>query len=133
MAKRKRLTTKRIIAGGLRDFFAENEIAASYIEVASPWQNGFAESFHARVRAEFVNLEWFYSYTEARVMAQQWQWKWNNLRPHGSLNYETPAAFAKQARDKAKEDRPKSASPRGGRTQRQPIPNHQETRITNGT
>jgi putative transposase len=82
------------IATGLRQWLAQAGIGTAYIEPGSPWQNGFAESFHARVRDEFLNLEWFRSYTEAAVMANEWRWKWNHRRLHSSLGYLTPAAFA---------------------------------------
>ena len=32
-----------------------------YIEPGSPWENGYAESFHSRLRDEFLALEVFES------------------------------------------------------------------------
>lgn len=98
------------IAKGLQEWLAKKGVGTAYIEPGSPWQNGFAESFHARVRDEFLNLEYFRCLTEARVLAGDWQWKWNNRRLHGSLGYLTPKAFAESLK-------PEKSSPRGGRMQ----------------
>jgi putative transposase len=38
---------------------------ASYIERGSPWENGFIESFNARLRDELLDGEIFYSLAEA--------------------------------------------------------------------
>ena len=65
-----------------------------YIEPGSPWQNGYAESFHARLRDELLGTEVFTSVSEAKVMALQWRLEYNHRRPHSSLKYQTPAAFA---------------------------------------
>ncbi len=40
-----------LTAHALRDWCAGALIQASYIEPGAPWQNPFAESFNARVRA----------------------------------------------------------------------------------
>ena len=112
------------IAKGLREWLGKVGVGTAYIEPGSPWQNGFAESFHARVRDEFMNLEYFRCLTEARVMADEWKWKWNNRRLHGSLGYLTPTEFAQSLSEE-------KSSPRGGRMQTE-TPNR-ETLITTGT
>ena len=40
------------IAREVPHWLAENQIKTIYIELASPWQNGFVESFHGRFRDE---------------------------------------------------------------------------------
>lgn len=82
------------IARGLREFCETENVETLYIEPGSPWENGFAESFHARARDEFISLELFRSILEAKVMADDWRWKWNRRRLHGSLGYLTPAQFS---------------------------------------
>ena len=37
-----------------------------YITPASPWENGFIESFHSRFRDECLNREQLWTLTEAR-------------------------------------------------------------------
>ena len=65
-----------------------------YIEPGSPWENGFAESFFSRLRDELLNCEEFANLAEARWFAQRRQEEHNDERPHSSLNYQTPSAFA---------------------------------------
>lgn len=38
----------KLIAHALRAWLATEQIKTIYIEPASPWQNGFVESFHGR-------------------------------------------------------------------------------------
>lgn len=103
------------VAKGLREWLADRGVGTAYIEPGSPWQNGFAESFHSRVRAELLNLELFRTLTEARYVAEEWRRKWNERRPHGSLNYRTPLEFAADWKAKLDSRHPKSPSPPGGR------------------
>jgi transposase InsO family protein len=65
-----------------------------YIEPASPWQNGYAESFFSRLRDELLNVEEFMNLAEARWFAVRRLKEHNEERPHSSLGYRTPAQFA---------------------------------------
>ena len=65
-----------------------------YVEPGSPWENGFAESFFSRLRDELLNCEEFTDLAEARWFADRRKDEHNNDRPHSSLNYQTPSAFA---------------------------------------
>ncbi|MFB9990967.1 transposase [Deinococcus oregonensis] len=59
-----------------------------------PWQNGFAESFHSRLREECLTQEVFSSAQHARVLIEGWRAFYNAHRPHSSLSYQTPGEFA---------------------------------------
>lgn len=118
------------IARGLREWLSMKGVGPAYIEPGAPWENGFAESFHSRVRAEFINLELFRTYTEARVVGEQWRWKWNTRRLHGSLGYQTPEDFA--AQHKADNVCRIFPSPRGEGSQA-PAGENRETLIAAGT
>ena len=63
----------------------------AYIEPGSPWENGYVESFNARLRDELLNGEIFYSLKEAQVVIEQWRRHYNTIRPHSSLGYRPPA------------------------------------------
>lgn len=65
-----------------------------YIAPGSPWENGYAESFHSRLRDELLNAEVFADVREARALAAAWRHEYNHHRPHSSLGYVPPAAFA---------------------------------------
>jgi putative transposase len=67
---------------------------ALYVAPASPWQNGYAESFHSKLRDEFLDREEFESEPQARAQGALWKEEYNTERPHSSLGYKTPAEFA---------------------------------------
>jgi putative transposase len=73
-------------AGGQRAFIAPGK----------PWQNGTNESFNGKFRDECLNMEWFRNRAEARVHIEQWRREYNEVRPHSSIAYLTPAAFVRQ-------------------------------------
>jgi putative transposase len=61
---------------------------------ASPWENGFIESFHSRLRDEFLNREEFETVADAQSQANWWRHEYNTIRPHSSLGYQTPKEFS---------------------------------------
>jgi len=83
-----------MIAGAIRDWCRLSGTGTLYIEPGSPWENPFVESFNARLRDELFNREIFSSVFEARVLYDDWCQVYNNFRPHSSIGYLAPAAFA---------------------------------------
>lgn len=69
-------------------------IGPAFIEPGKPWQNGFLESFHDKLRSECLNREWFLNVREARVVIERWRQFYNTERPHSSLGYKPPALVA---------------------------------------
>src|SRR3546814_15184291 len=65
-----------------------------YIAPGKPMQNGYCESFNGRMRDELLNEMLFLSLHHARVEIAARVRGYNQERPHSSLGYETPAAFA---------------------------------------
>ena len=63
----------------------------AYIAPGSPWENGFIESFNARLRDELLDGEIIYSLVEAKIVIESWRRHYNTVRPHGSLGYKPPA------------------------------------------
>jgi putative transposase len=82
------------IAQALRRWLEWTEAKTLYIAPGAPWENGYAESFHSRLRDELLNVEEFTNVAEARVIAERWQLEYNHRRPHSALGYRTPAEFA---------------------------------------
>jgi putative transposase len=76
---------------------------------ASPWENGFIESFHSRLRDEFLNGEEFESVSDARSKAAWWRREYNRVRPHSSLGYMTPKEFSDEC-DRGLHGQPPSKS-----------------------
>ena len=54
------------------------------------------ESFNGKFRDQHLSLQWFRNRTEAKVSIEQWRRHYNEVRPHSSLGYLTPAAFKKK-------------------------------------
>ena len=79
------------IAKAVQDWIAAVGAKTAYITPGSPWENGFIESFNARLRDELLDGEIFYSLKEARVVIESWRRHYNTERPHGSLGYKPPA------------------------------------------
>lgn len=82
------------IARAIRRWLDQVGVKALYIEPGSPWENGYAESFHSRLRDEFLAVEVFESLPTARRLTTLWKEDYNHHRPHSSLGYRTPAEFA---------------------------------------
>jgi putative transposase len=64
------------------------------IEPGKPIQNAFVESFNSRLREEGLNEQLFVSLDDARRKIEKWREQYNRERPHSSLGYLTPQAFA---------------------------------------
>jgi transposase InsO family protein len=63
----------------------------AYITPGSPWENGFIESFNARLRDELLDGEIFYTLREAQIIIESWRRHYNTVRPHASIGYRAPA------------------------------------------
>jgi putative transposase len=82
------------IARTLAVFLATAGTGSHFIKPGSPWQNGFIESFNSRLRAECLDVEAFYNLADAKVKLAEYRRYYNEERPHSSLDYAAPAAFA---------------------------------------
>ena len=66
-------------------------VNTAYIEPGSPWENGYIESFNARLRDELLNGEIFETLLEAKVLIERWRIHYNTVRPHSALGGRPPA------------------------------------------
>ena len=66
------------VAKAVRDWIGAVGAKTAYIERSGPWENGFIESFSARLRDELLVIE-------------SWRRHYNAERPDGSLGYKPPA------------------------------------------
>jgi len=71
-------------------------VGAESIPVAAgiPWENGYIESFHSRLRDEFRERVEFETVADAREKAAWYRREYNTIRPHSSLKYATPKEFS---------------------------------------
>lgn len=82
------------VARAVLEWAAGLGIALVPIDPGKPWQNGVNESFNGKFRDECLSLEWFRARPEAKAIIEAWREHYNNVRPHSSLGYLTPAEFA---------------------------------------
>lgn len=68
-------------------------IETALIDPGKPWQNGADESFNGKLRDEYLTIQWFRNRVDAKVGIEQWRRHYNDVRPHSSLGYLTPAEF----------------------------------------
>ena len=79
------------VATAVREWITAVGAKTASIAPGSPWENGFIESFNARLRDELLDGEVFYSVREAQVVIESWRRHYNAVRPHASLGYRAPA------------------------------------------
>jgi len=105
------------VAAAIRDWCRFMGTGTAYIEPGSPWENPFVESFNGKLRDELFAREVFDSVMEARILFDDWADVYNRYRPHSSLGYATPAAFAaswsSRASDPDQLPSPTAATPGG--------------------
>ena len=80
-----------VVAKAVRDWIAAVGAKTGFIEPGSPWENGYCESFNAKLRDELLNGEIFYSLAEAKTVTESWRRHYNTRRPYSSLGYKPPA------------------------------------------
>lgn len=68
-------------------------IDTALIDPGKPWQNGTNESLNGTFRDQCLSLEWFRHRADAKVGIEAGRRHDNEVRPHSSLGYLTPAAF----------------------------------------
>ncbi len=78
----------------VRGWLANIGVGPLFIEPGSPWENGYNESFNAKLRDELLDREIFYTLKEAKAMIERWRHEYNTVRPHSSLGYRPPAPEA---------------------------------------
>ncbi len=78
----------------MREWIAAVGARTAFIEPGIPWENGYRESSHSRLRDELLNGAAFYGLGEAKIVIESWRQHYNTLRPHSSLGYKPPAPNA---------------------------------------
>ena len=88
---------KKLLAAILH-WLGDAGIDTALIDPGKPWQNATDESFNGKLRDECLSLQWFRNRMDAKVGIEQWRRHYNEVRPHSSLGYLTPAEFKAQQR-----------------------------------
>ncbi len=82
------------IAKEIQRWLDRAAVGTLYVHKASPWENGYVESFNGKLRDELLNRELFLSLAEARYVLDEWRADYNHRRPHSGIGWKTPAAYA---------------------------------------
>ncbi|MBN9114317.1 MAG: IS3 family transposase, partial [Pandoraea sp.] len=81
------------VSTALLKWAVQEQIETALIDPGKPWQNGTNESFNGKFRDECLAMEWFRNRIEAKIVIEDWRTHYNEVRPHSSLQYLTPAEF----------------------------------------
>jgi putative transposase len=81
------------VSRALLQWITDQGIETALIDPGKPRQNGATESFNGKFRDECLNLEWFRSRAEAKVVIEAWRRHYNTERPHSAIGYLSPIAY----------------------------------------
>jgi putative transposase len=84
-------TDLKFVATAVTSWLSELGVITLFIEPASPWENGYIESFNGKLRDELLNGEVFFTLKEAQILIGQWRREYNHIRPDSSLGGRPPA------------------------------------------
>jgi len=73
------------VSTALLKWAVEQKIETVFIDPGKPWQNGTNESFNGNFREECLAMEWFRNRIEAKIVIEDWQNHYNDVRPYSSL------------------------------------------------
>jgi putative transposase len=76
----------------------ERGVEMDFSRPGKPTDNARVESFNGRLRQQCLNAHWFLSLDDAKTKIEAWRRYYNQSRPHSSLNWATPAEFARGCR-----------------------------------
>ena len=69
------------VARAVQEWIAAVGAKTAYIQPGSPWENGYVESFNARLRDELLDGEIFYTLREAKIVIESWRRQHHAIRP----------------------------------------------------
>lgn len=78
----------------LKAWAAEEGTTEAFIPPGMPWHNGFVESFHNRLRDEFLEDALFNDVAHGCRCVTDWSHRYNNKHPHSALGNTSPTGFA---------------------------------------
>jgi transposase InsO family protein len=73
------------VAKAVQEWIGTVGAKTAYITPGRPWENGFIESFNARLRDELLDGEIFYTLREAEIVIESWRRHYNPALQHPSV------------------------------------------------
>jgi putative transposase len=84
-------------SGRLLDLWAyHHQGRIDFSRPGKPTDNCYVETFNGSFRGECMNLHWFESVKEAKVIIEAWRRDYNESRPQMALGDASPFEFARQ-------------------------------------
>ena len=74
----------------------DQDVQLAFSRPGKPTDNAHIEAFNGRLRQECLHQHWFSSLHNARSKIEDWRQAYNESRPHGALDWLTPAEFTRQ-------------------------------------
>ena len=85
-------------SGRLLDLWAYRHRAhIDFSRPGKPTDNAHVESFNGSLRDECLNVHWFDSLDQAKVVVEAWRRDYNESRPHMALGNASPGEFARRS------------------------------------
>lgn len=85
-------------SGQMLDLWAyHHQAKIDFSRPGKPTDNCFIETFNGSLRDECLNVHWFTSLAEVQAVVETWRVDYNEIRPHMTLNDQTPKDFARRA------------------------------------
>lgn len=103
------------VGAALAEWLTSKGVELRAVAPGSPWENGFVESFHSRLRDEFLDRAAFENVADAKAQAEAFKREFNTVRPHSGLGYKTPREFAATC-GHPEAGKAKTKNPRGRKT-----------------
>jgi putative transposase len=75
------------------DWAKSHGITMGYIQLCSPYQDGYVERFNRTCRTEVLDLYLFNNLVQGRRITEEWLTIYNTERPHEALNNMTPLEY----------------------------------------
>jgi putative transposase len=70
-----------------------NGVQLDFTRPRKPTDNAHIEAFNGRLRQECLSQHWFLSLEDVQRTLDSWRDDYNNRRPHGALNNQTPREY----------------------------------------
>ena len=73
------------ISHARREWMRKHGIRLEYTQPGKPQQKAYVERFNRTVRHEYLEMNKFRTIEEARLLAEQWLWPYNNERSNMAI------------------------------------------------
>src|SRR5262249_48736094 len=79
------------VAKAVQGWIAGGGAKHGSIEPGSPWEYGYHERVHARLRDDLLNGDISYTLLDAQIVIESRRRHYNTISPHDSIGYKPPA------------------------------------------